>query len=204
MNIKKCKVGTLLCRLGRWAGEDLQKDMATLCSDARSQSKEEEGNMFHPVTTANDKLLWEVGDNQHNGIEIRNLKAFLLILMLLCSFFFCARSCTTCCCWPRCPAFPYLILLQNAHPGPAQASSQEGLGSPRHGQCLSRVRRGLCVQHRASPWGRGLWSGAPWQGCRLSPKGRAVHSIYVQDNCNQDPASAVVAALSLPNVKQYQ
>lgn len=86
MNIKKCKVGTLLCQLGRWAGEDLQKDTATLCSDARSQSKEEEGNMFHPVTTANDKLLWEVGDNQHNGIEIRNLKAFLLILMLLCSF----------------------------------------------------------------------------------------------------------------------
>lgn len=55
MNIKKQKLGTLLCRLGNRARGDLQQDTATLCSDVQGQS--EEVGVLHPETTAKDKLL---------------------------------------------------------------------------------------------------------------------------------------------------
>lgn len=72
MNIKKQKLGTLLCHLGNRARGDLQQDTATLCSDVQGQSEEEEVGVLHPETTAKDKLLQEVSNNQHSGIQIHN------------------------------------------------------------------------------------------------------------------------------------
>lgn len=68
MNIKKLKLGTLLCHLGNRARGDLQQDTAALCSDVQGQSEEEVG-VLHPQTTAKDKLLQEVSNNQHSGIH---------------------------------------------------------------------------------------------------------------------------------------
>lgn len=43
-----------------------------LCSDVQGQSEEEEVGVLHPETTAKDKLLQEVSNNQHSGIQIHD------------------------------------------------------------------------------------------------------------------------------------
>lgn len=89
------------------------------------------------------------------------------------------------------------MLLQNAHPGPVQASSREGLGSLGYGHCLSEVHRGLHVHHRSrctlAHGVGGFGPGVPGRDADCPQRGRAVLSIYFQDDCNQDPASAVMA-----------